>query len=521
MIKKQAIVLAVSASMVLSLAGCGEKQQEAPQTEAEADATNVTVCTIGTEYLQNTVSYTGELKASDSTSNTSKVSARITKVNVDEGDYVKAGDVLAELDATDITNAYNSALAGYNSALASYNSVVNSATRQASTNAVNSYNSAQLAYNQAVRNYNREKELYESGSTLKLAQQAYDDALAAYNREKELYNNDTALVSARNNLATAEKNLNNLTELYNVGAVSKFDYDNAVANVENLRASLESLTSQKQAAYDTTYSALVKAEENLNTTRLNESASFDAAKNALDNAANSLDTARENIGLTQVSNESSVATASASLESARNSLNTAADNLNNTKVRALSSGYIASKNATVGQMAAAGAELFSIKNTNSVMAEIEVTESVIPFIRQGVKAIVDVQSAGMENIEGTVSLVNPTKDAKTGMYTVQVDIPNTDNKLNIGMFADVTLAIQESADALTVPNDAILQEGESFYVYTASPDGATALKKLITTGIESDDYTEVVSGLNIGDRVIVTGQDYLSDENNAIKIVTE
>ncbi len=571
MTNKRIITSAVCVSLVLASAGCGKKEEE---QEILADATNVTVYSVGTEYINNSVSYTGELKASDSTSNLSKVSARITKVNVDEGDYVNAGDVLAELDDTDYQNQYKSALAGYNSALAGYNSVIKSATKQASTSAKNNLTSAQLAYNQALENYNREKELYnsgsslrlaeqsyndavsaynrekqlyDSGSTIKLAEQGYKDAVTAYNREKELYDNDTALTSARNSLKTAEDNLNNVAALYEIGAASKVEYDAAVSNVDNLRASLSSLSSQKQASYDAAYSTMVKAEENLRSarlnattaldaaysgmvkaeenlrsTRLNVRTAYDAAKNALDNASNALSAAKENIGLTSVSNDSNIETAKASLENARTALNTAKENLENTKIRALSSGYVSSKNATVGQMASPGVELFSIKSTNSLMAEIEITESVIPYVTQGTKALVDIQSADIEDLEGVVSLVNPTKNAQTGMYTVQVDIENAEDKLNVGMFADVTLAIEESENAITVPNEAIMLEDDKRYVYMVSDDDdKIAEKRYITVGIEADDYSEVADGLLIGDRVIVTGQDYLSEENNQINIVTE
>lgn len=516
---KKVIAVLAAAAIMLTAAGCGKKEDDTQNIASSA--TNVTVYTVGTEYLENEVSYTGELKAAENTSNISKVSARITKVNVDEGDYVTAGDVLAELDDTDIKNSYNAALASYNSALASYNSVVNSATKQASTSAKNGLSSAQLAYNQALENYNREKSLYEEGSTLRLAEQKYNDAAAAYDREKELYDNDTSLISARNNLKTAEDNLANTKELYEIGGVSKQELDNAQTTVENLRASLETLTSQRQASYDSAYSNLVSAEENLRTVRLSASASYDAARNALDNASNALETAKENIGLTDISNKSSVETANAALESARTALSTAEDNLANTKIYALSSGYIASKNATVGQMAAAGAELFSIKNTDSLMAEIEVTESVIPFIQQGTKVVVDVQSAKLEGLDGFVNVVNPTKNESTGMYTVQVNIDNKDHRLNAGMFADVALITETSPDAITVPSGAVLLSGEESYVYVAAADGKTAEKRVVTTGIDTDEYTEIVTGVSIGDRVIVTGQDYLSDDNNEINIVTE
>lgn len=519
MTTKQITAIAAAISLLITASGCGKKA--APTEKAASSATNVTIYDVGTNYIENSVSYTGELKAADSTSTVPKVSARILKINVDEGDYVNQGDVLAELDSTDLKNAYETALAGYNSALASYNSVTNSATKQATTASKNALNSAQLAYNQALENYNREKELYDSGSTLKLAEQTYNDALANYNREKELYDNDTSLVSARNNLSNAETNLETTKALYDIGAVSKNDYDTAVSTVENLRAGLETLESQKQAAYESAYSSMVKARENLSTTRLNLSASYDAAKNALNNASSALSQARENIGLTKISNESSMANANAALESAKTALATAKNNLDNTKIKAMSSGYVASKNAEIGQMASPGVAMFTIKNTNSLIAEIEVTESVIPYIQQGTKALIDVQSAGLKAIEGAVSLVNPTKNEQTGMYTVQVSINNDDEKLNIGMFADVSLITESSAAAITIPTEAIMINGEENYVYIASNDGKTAEKRVIVTGIESDDITEIVTGIEIGERVIISGQDYISDENNEINIVEE
>lgn len=519
MTKKQFTAAAAAVCLLIAATGCAKKDM--PAEQAASSAINVTVYEAGTEYIEDSVKYTGELKTSDNTSTVSKVSAKIIKVNVKEGDYVRTGDVLAELDSTDLKNSYNTALASYNSALASYNSVMNASTKQASTSAKNSLNSAQLAYNQALETYNREKELYESGSSLKLAEQSYNDAVAAYNREKELYDNDTSLISARNNLKTAETNLENTKSLYDIGAVSKYEYDTAVTNVENLRASLTSMESQKQASYDASYSTMVKAQENLSTTRLNLSASYDAARNALNNAENALAQAKENIGLTEVSNASSISTANAQLENARTALASAKDNLENTKIRAMSSGCISSKTAQVGQMASPGVELFSIKNTNALMAEIEVTESVIPLIRKGTKALISVQSAGVEGISGIVSLVNPTKNEKTGMYTVQVNIDNKNGKLNTGMFADVTLITDSTPDAVTIPSDAIILSGEESYVYVASADGMTAEKRMITTGIETGDTTEIVAGVEIGDRVIVSGQDYLSEQNNEINIVTE
>ena len=98
-------------SLLFSISGCGNKKDKV--AEPEREAVSVTVQTVGTEYLENTVKYTGELKAAQTTSISAKVSARVTAIHVNEGDFVNTGDVLAELDPTDIQNAYNAALAAF------------------------------------------------------------------------------------------------------------------------------------------------------------------------------------------------------------------------------------------------------------------------------------------------------------------------------------------------------------------------------------------------------------------------
>lgn len=530
--EKRIKAILICTALVVSLSACGKPMP--PQQNTEEAGVNVEVYTAGREILENTVSYTGEIKAVSDSSVTSKVSAKIKKVNVKEGDYVTAGTVLAELEDTDVKNSYksaqasyNSALASYNSAQASYNSTVNSATKQASANAKNNLNSAQLAYDQAVANYNREKELYDSKVNLTLAEQSYNSAKSSYQREKELYDNDTSLIASRNALNDAIAAMERTQALFDIGAASQLELDSAKTNAQNAQASFDSLSSQRQASLEAAQASLVNAEQNLKTTEINLSASLDNAYNGMQNAKAALDTAKENIGLTSVSNASNIESAKAGLESAKaglesanTSLETVKGNLADTMIKAVSTGYIASSSATVGQMASPGTPLFTMKDVSSVVAEIEVTESVIPYIKQGTKAKVDISSSGLEDIDGVVMLVNPTKNEKTGMYTVQVAVDNKDGKINTGMFADVDLVTEVSDGAITIPSDAVIQEGESFFVYIADSSGSVASKTEIAKGIETDTETEIISGVAIGDEVIVSGQDYLSEKNNKIRIVS-
>lgn len=410
---KKIIALIMAAAVTLSFSACGKKKEVVK--EIADDAVNVTVEEVKERTIENTVTYTGEIAASESTSVSSKASGTAKAVYKEVGDYVSAGDVLLVIDDTDYRLAYNQAKAAYDSAVAQYNSVTNGSAQQTSLQLETALRSAEIEYNNAEVNYNNNKVLYENGA---ISKTAYDSAVTRYD-------------NAKLNLKSARDNYNLTT-----GVVLKETAESAKASVNS-------------------------------------------AKAALENAQNAL---------------------------------------SNTRVVAPISGYIASKNANRGQMVAAGVEVYSIKATETIQANINVTESVIPYIKVGTKATVSIKSAGIDEIEGTVSIVNPTKSAQTGMYSVSVEILNDDNSIKDGMFVDVTLVLDEAEKALSIPAEAVLEDSDSaLYVYVVSGD--TAIRKDIETGIVNDEYAQIVSGLSAGEQVVVSGRDYITEKNNKIRVV--
>ncbi len=375
---KRIAVLLISISMLISLIGCGEKTKKV----SGPAAVNVTVSDVKVQTIEETATYTGELKAAESTSVSAKVSGNIEAVYCEVGDYVNEGDILLQIDNTDYLTQYNQANAAYQSALSQSRTVVSA---------------AQIEYNNAKTNLDNQKVLYDNG------------------------------------------------------AISKLAYDTAVSRFDNAKINLDAAVEQ-----------------------------------------------------------SGVGSAKAMLDAAQNSLSY-------TTVKAPISGYISSKNANVGQMASPGFEIFSIKKTDVVNAQINVTESVISKVVIGAKAKISVDSIG-EIIEGNVTVASPTKNAQTGMYHISISIDNPDGILKDGMFADITLTLSDSVDTLVVPSDSIL-EGVDGKKYVYITDGATAIKTEVSVGIITEEYTEILKGVNEGDKVIVSGKEYLSDENNEVKIV--
>lgn len=298
---------------------------------------------------------------------------------------------------------------------------------------------------------------------------AYNQALAAYN-------------SATNGSALLNRN-----QLEASLSATQIEYNNATENYN-----------RQKALYDAGGISKV---------------AFETAEIRLKNAEINLDTAKKSYEITV--NNINVDTE----KSAKAALDAAYNNLNNTLIKAPISGYIATKNATIGQMAVQGSPIFVIKSTDIVNAEISVTESVIPYITNETKAVVNIESAGFDGIEGKVSAVSAVKHDTTGMYTVKVLIENPENKIKVGMFADIVLETESVADALVIPNDSVMQTDDEYYVYVVNGD--VAEKRVVATGVSNNEFTQIVNGLNQNETVVVSGKEYLSENNNKIKIVEE
>lgn len=448
---------------VFAVAGCGNKGQK----EATS-ATNVTVYTVGEQDIESSLDYVGEIKEGELVSVTSKVSAKVMQIPVKEGQYVTAGTVLAQLDTTDLQLAYNQALAAYNSAAANLDMTRNATVPQSETAARQKVSAAQIEY---------------------------DSASAAYERERMLYDSNATLTAATNAAQDAQVQMDRVQKLFDLGAVSQVELDAAKTALQNAQAALSTTSSNVQTA-------------------------LDAAKSRLDNATENLRAAKENLDLTvRVVNVKNVATVSASVDSAKAALDIASDHLQNASLIAPISGYVSLCTIHAGQMVTPGVELFSIKNTNTVEVELQVAESVIGQIRIGSPARITVPSARQQDLPGVITQLNPTKNPQTGLYMARVTIPNEEGELKVGMFADVELVTARSEDVLVIPSEAILQDGESSFVYLAKE--GQAKRRTVTVGVSGETETEILSGLRQGDQVVVKGKDYLSEKNTAIRIVTE
>jgi RND family efflux transporter MFP subunit len=142
-----------------------------------------------------------------------------------------------------------------------------------------------------------------------------------------------------------------------------------------------------------------------------------------------------------------------------------------------------------------------LSQVNVLRLRIPVPESLASSVRDGEPADIRVK-ATEEHISGKVIRSTDSLDRSTRTMQVEVDVPNRDYKLSPGMYADVSLRIQNDANALTLPVQAINRNADKTTVLLVDSQNDVEERE-IHTGIEGSNRMQILSGLKEGDRVIV------------------
>lgn len=169
-------------------------------------------------------------------------------------------------------------------------------------------------------------------------------------------------------------------------------------------------------------------------------------------------------------------------------------------------GVIARKLAEVGDLATPGRPLFEIEDPAHLRFEADVPEALIDWLQPGLKLAVRLPSVKAA-MEGVVVELAPVADAVSRTYLVKLDLPGATG-LRAGQFGRVAVPTGEFT-ALHVPTSAIVQRGQLEFVFV--PTNGVAQLRLIRTGRRFGDETEVVSGLDAGERVVSAGAPNLHD----------
>ena len=202
--------------------------------------------------------------------------------------------------------------------------------------------------------------------------------------------------------------------------------------------------------------------------------------------------------------------ADATMKVARANYETAATRLGYAKITAPFPGFITKRFLDRGaNVKSNDATLFVLMEIDAMKIMINVLEKDIPLIAKGKKAVITVDAYPGKQFFGSVTRLSEAVDLSTRTMAVEIDIPNGDHYLKPGMFANVTLLVDEHKNALTIPTPALLKDEKGNFVFAV--DGRIARRHYITFGGEQNARTEILSGLLDEDTVIFTGQQFVRD----------
>ncbi|GAK51624.1 putative Multidrug efflux transporter, membrane fusion protein [Candidatus Moduliflexus flocculans] len=206
----------------------------------------------------------------------------------------------------------------------------------------------------------------------------------------------------------------------------------------------------------------------------------------------------------------------------------------NTVIKAPFAGKIAQIFFNKGDMVSSGQAVFKIVNTGTYKAKLNVPETDAAHISLGQSVFATFPSIPDVEFVGSITRIDEAIDTSTRALEVEVSFVNTAEEssqtsssgalssLRSGQFGQFKLEIQRHADAIAIPDNALMTQTEvklndrgeqttlkTYYVYVA--EQGKAVMKTVTPGIYSSGRVELTSGVNIGDAIIVIGQNIVKN----------
>lgn len=185
--------------------------------------------------------------------------------------------------------------------------------------------------------------------------------------------------------------------------------------------------------------------------------------------------------------------------------------LEKTNLYAVSDGMIGELNVEEGEAITPNSLVGTHVFTEYVLIEFGVVEREVNKLALGQKARVFVDAYPDKTFEGTVENISPVVAGTSRTATVRVRVENPEGLLLPGMFARVKILIYNKKNAIVVPTEAVLGKKEEAYLFVVDPKANTASKKSVKIGYQREDYTQIDSGINDGDLVVIHGYEKLED----------
>ena len=183
--------------------------------------------------------------------------------------------------------------------------------------------------------------------------------------------------------------------------------------------------------------------------------------------------------------------------------------LTRTTVRAPFAGAVGARQVSLGDYVTTSTALTTLTSVNPQRASFQVPERYARRLRRGQKVEFRVAAIAGQDFSGVVDFVDPVVELPGRTITVKALVPNPRRMLQPGMFVDLRLAAEVRPNAVLVPEDALVPIQGSTFVWVVR-DGK-ASRRQVGVGVRIPGFTEIRSGVDAGDTVVVGGHERLQD----------
>ncbi len=471
-----------SAGILLTLFGCGKPDE--PKTEAPTPKfVSAQIGTVEETNSSDGTTVTGTVKPLLNSVLASKVMGRVVAVHVREGDVVKTGQLLAEIDSRELQSAVNVANATYHASMVGVES--------AKTTAVMEEKTTRARIGQA------ESQVKQAESALAAAEARRDLAVAGP-RQQEVAQSHIAVIQAASTMKLAKLELERATKLVHDGALAGREQDIAQNRFDLAKGQYDAAVQGERIAKEGTRSQEIRAAEDLVRQASGALKQAMSAVNEAKAAALQVEVRRKQVDVAKAQ----VAEASASVQSAQ-------VGLSYSQVVAPFDGRISQRLVDPGAMASVGVPILAIQG-GEYRLEAVVPEGVLQFLPTGFKADADVAAASNKAVPARLAEIVPQGDPTSRSFLVRFTL-GTVPSLKAGMYG--TIHIKTGAvKRLLIPRSASWERDGLRYVYAVGKDGIARLR-IVTSGESIGDRIEVLSGLGKGDRIVTSQLDQVADGN--------
>ncbi len=459
-----------------------------------APSMTVTLATAQTASVERTVTATGSIAARDLIPVLPQTNGlQIKQILVNEGDLVKAGQVMAVLDDSLLQEQIRQAKADVESKEADAGSrFADIQSKQAAiASSENAVISSQAAFASSQAAVASSKASVEA-SKATVAQRIAD------------------LKQQKAKLIEAEKNLDRYERLFKSGAISEQEVISRRTAVVTAQETVQVALANVRSAESNVAIALANVKSAEAKLRI-DLQSINTAQAGVSTAKSNLDMSRANAdGAKAVIRSTSAKESQLKTQLAQ------------TLVRAPVSGIVGKKLARVGDMTGVAPQtqvgtvvggsqqLFSIIREGSLELQAQVPETLLPQIKVGARVQINSDSNNRNSLRGTIREIEPVVNQQRREATIKIDLPAS-NAFKPGMFARALITTNSSL-GVAIPQKAIIPQpdGSAIVFMLSGEDTVTAQKVELGESV-SGGKVEIKSGLQAGARVVVDGAGYLKD----------